>query len=1278
MIRSPIKLLCFNILFLLLTTTFSLTDDFYQSDDHRAFISYHEPLLHMEEDSWGMIGASDSGESKEDTIVLSDQPIRLNESMKGYVEVEIETINSSLKLPRWQQQNAAIYNCSLDGDSKCYCLGGGVDDLNDVLSLLAIRSDPNFNSRNGKLVKIHFSLSTSNDEIREKEYDIFISVEAINDPSFITVNAGTIQVPEGNTAVAIQGIKISDADCVDESDYLEVTLESQQGQLKIKGDEVVRFWIQGDRNRNFRKLAFRSNLSEINGLLKESLYYVPEENKVGDDQITVTVEDLTSKKTQRVEATLPVFIYPDCSLPSLRVLSMITLNEDSATTLNASISPSSCEFDIDLNISTSSGKISHVSSDEIEVTDIYNGVSGSGSNKAWNLALQKIVYTSDSNHYTIGRDLVVIKFEIGMKNQKEEYESARRETLVQIKSVPDPHTLSLVSSSNKFLETNEDQHLQLSLEINDPDILDTTHEGFIYKVSITSERKAQFVLGSYHGVIFPNDNDQGEFMVDYNSLVDCLKNITYIPSKDFHGHDIIKISATDSDGDFEDTIEIPVNVIPVFDEPSINVPQKFECNSAKVCELDSISFDDPDDNGSFKLRMNTNHGRLSSFHRRSSDWYDSVGSAFELNETLSSLVYFRSPDISSKHYDTISIYILNEDDSLVTSASTLVFMEEMTVDESSFIRYKKLSYHGDDACLSSFRSTNERDVICHDSDEGVPSLYCLQHKTCEFNYFEIDTVDKTDTDFEFRLSVSDGSLHCETIGVIELERSDTSMILRGKAFNLNSVLSTLTYISHSGYNDILSLSLLRSENFVLSELKVPIKVTEVDDNLFLKSSRELFFTDEDTPLQMNGIKVEYDGKFIVKALVESFNSEFKLVDRISNEDWSSSLVLCEYPRNLNKLLGSLTFMPDRDWNSEETGDYAELKISVRKVATCSDNKGLQDFESVLELPIHVLPINDYPLIEFQSEIQRDEGIVVPEDIALTIPMRVSDMDDDILMVSIKSPNGTIALYTGHGNHIYTYFTEGNGDGFFYKEIVLKGRKEAINEYLGNLQFRGDESYHGKTALTVVVQDSQGGYDSKETMITIQQVVDPLKIWSIVDSTLKQPIPSFHPGDRRIIARDWVVTLNLYSEMNVSDQEKELRPLTVPRPFSVARERLESFHRICTQLLTTHGGLSIPKQILENIEMKSEQRKEVSFVGDLEEINAVFANIIYDVTLQDVELIELKEIWDTLQITVATEICENMMCKCSFDKISVNPSHHQFKILIKKESMRTPITRKDHD
>ena len=113
MIRSPIKLLCFNILFLLLKTTFSLTDDFYQSDDHRAFISYHEPLLHMEEDSWGMIGASDSGESKEDTIVLSDQPIRLNESMKGYVEVEIETINSSLKLPRWQQQNAAINSLSI-------------------------------------------------------------------------------------------------------------------------------------------------------------------------------------------------------------------------------------------------------------------------------------------------------------------------------------------------------------------------------------------------------------------------------------------------------------------------------------------------------------------------------------------------------------------------------------------------------------------------------------------------------------------------------------------------------------------------------------------------------------------------------------------------------------------------------------------------------------------------------------------------------------------------------------------------------------------------------------------------------------------------------------------------------------------------------------------------------------------------------------------------------------------------------------------------------------
>ena len=202
-------------------------------------------------------------------------------------------------------------------------------------------------------------------------------------------------------------------------------------------------------------------------------------------------------------------------------------------------------------------------------------------------------------------------------------------------------------------------------------------------------------------------------------------------------------------------------------------------------------------------------------------------------------------------------------------------------------------------------------------------------------------------------------------------------------------------------------------------------------------------------------------------------------------------------------------------------------------------------------------------------------------------------------------------------------------------------------------------------MTIVVQDSRGGYDSKETMITVLPVADLLRIWSIVDSTLKQPIPTFHPGDRRIIARDWIATSHLYSEMSVSEKEKELRPLTIPRPFTVSKERLEGVQRICTKLHTSHGGLSIPKHILENIEMKSEQRKELSFVGDLGEINTVFANIIYDVTLQDVELIELKEIWDILGITVSTENCENKICSCSFDKLSASPTHHQFKILIKK-------------
>ena len=157
---------------------------------------------------------------------------------------------------------------------------------------------------------------------------------------------------------------------------------------------------------------------------------------------------------------------------------------------------------------------------------------------------------------------------------------------------------------------------------------------------------------------------------------------------------------------------------------------------------------------------------------------------------------------------------------------------------------------------------------------------------------------------------------------------------------------------------------------------------------------------------------------------------------------------------------TLTFIPDANWNGEETFTY-----------TMKDSAGETSSASVT---VTVIPQNDDP-------VANDDSITTPEDTPITIFVLANDTDIDL---SRETDDLTIIETSGVDNGSVT-----------------------IAEDKKSLVFSPADNWNGDEEFTYTIKDSHGATDSATVTVTVSPVNDPPQISDIADQTLTEDTAS---------------------------------------------------------------------------------------------------------------------------------------------------------------------------
>ena len=180
-------------------------------------------------------------------------------------------------------------------------------------------------------------------------------------------------------------------------------------------------------------------------------------------------------------------------------------------------------------------------------------------------------------------------------------------------------------------------------------------------------------------------------------------------------------------------------------------------------------------------------------------------------------------------------------------------------------------------------------------------------------------------------------------------------------------------------------------------------------------------------------------------------------------------------------------------------------------------------EDFISLAIYVRSINDDPVIMTDRH-----NLFIDEDHEERVHIEIVDVDSTTIKLSLN-PNGFGIVAVSHNKEEFTnaIFMIGDEDGRFHESITFQGTIPAVNEYLSDFRFIGSTNYHStEGTLYTSATDDLGGFTSMQLNVTIHSVQDDVVLWSLVDSSRKQPMPKFQEGERRIIASDCLLDSNL--------------------------------------------------------------------------------------------------------------------------------------------------------
>ena len=808
-----------------------------------------------------------------ESIQIYDDDIA-NEHQNSTMLLKFISRYGMFRIPRLRLAGKRIYtefNISVAEFTNNITLQGPMETLNWILTGIVFKGRPNHYSTENI---DELSIYVEDDAGGVAMETLFLRILPVNDSPVIVVkdetvdentltddglshkriHSATLNMSE-DSSMHVKGISVRDVDCTKPSDLVEVVLSSSNGTLLLSDHVVMRQWIEGYEGKYFGRITIRGTIKEMNEALKY-LSYKPKPNYHGRDIIKVHISDMGNvgvdtdtgtalKRSESVElhdiAEIPISVSPVADLPIIISPSYFKMKEDSFEVLDFHFShPDSEDETVIITIQSANAKIRFNAVDGLAFLNGTFNDSPRISVKCKMFDLQRphrqIIFTPNEHWNNQGTKADFILLSVCNDTPQQIHNICARKTIhvdiVGINDAPQWHvpdmelklqpTGGYVVNSVKTIDLLEDESTTVSpISLSDVDNLKYAQDNII-SVSITVAH-GTFELAKFSGLIIESfDETKFEFTNTLSTINEALQYLIYTPHTDYNGQDMIMFSAID--GEFNVSINIPINIIPVPDEPFVAAPSIQSCNEEIWCAISDVTVDDIDKHNELILEVSTNKGSLAfagglvkplraismlDGTRHGGTYFRLSGTAVNLSSLLDKLAYL--PTLGSAGTRAIIKFVvhtqLQESISKIHNSET-VFQMVIGISNSQnnrpFFRYNKAIYYDDPKCLSSYRSTNLTEgaslhALCSSLAGGLPPFECFEGLNCNLSGITIQDPDSET--LRLIMCVNEGtlSLNSSTRTVLNITGNQNCLFLRGHQDDINHALNSLIYKARANF-----------------------------------------------------------------------------------------------------------------------------------------------------------------------------------------------------------------------------------------------------------------------------------------------------------------------------------------------------------------------------------------------------------------------------------------------------------------------------------------------
>ncbi|WP_197465357.1 Ig-like domain-containing protein [Marinomonas sp. TW1] len=294
------------------------------------------------------------------------------------------------------------------------------------------------------------------------------------------------------------------------------------------------------------------------------------------------------------------------------------------------------------------------------------------------------------------------------------------------------------------------------------------------------------------------------------------------------------------------------------------------------------------------------------------------------------------------------------------------------------------------------------------------------------------------------LNVPVGSLTItENVGVNLTDEGNGTIRLVGDLANVNLALDTLVYTPAADYNGPVNITVGLTDEL----LSVPITAI--------------------LPLGIDAVADIVDDSVTTDV---NTNLSFNVLANDTFENASAQVTSYTNPANgtiVTDALGNVTYTPNADYIGSDSFSYTVTSNGTQETATI-----IVETLGPNTIPVFTLPV---------SESVNEEGTLVFSSANANV-VSVSDLDADVLTITLESANGVLSLSGVAG----LSFTEGDGTGD--ARMVFSGSEADINAALEGLQFSPNADFYGATSISVNADDGRATV-SESIVINVSGIVD---------------------------------------------------------------------------------------------------------------------------------------------------------------------------------------------